>query len=134
MDLNFFLHEMSLMHVLWMSHRYLKQIMVIWKEHEHELYDSQAIENPNTVMYSRECGVLKHFNVPGMTSHVHLLKGDSMKVGNTFWPNLVMKMIFYSCDRYKPSKCIYAMWILTCSKKTNCGELCCVSNGIFLKK
>ena len=35
--------------------------------------------------------------------------GDSMKVGNTFWPNLVMKMIFYSCDRYKPSKCIYAM-------------------------
>ena len=77
----------------------LKQIMVIWKEHEDELYDSQAMNDPNTVMYSRECGVLKHFSVPSMTSHVHLLEGDSMKVGNTFWPDLAMKMIFYSCDR-----------------------------------
>ena len=109
MDLNFFLNEMCLRHVLWMSHRYLKQIMVIWKENEHELDDSQVTNDPNTVMYSRECGVLKHFIVPGMRPHVHLLEGDSMKVGNTFWPNLVMKMIFYSCDRYKPSKCIYAM-------------------------
>ena len=94
MDLKFFLHEMFLRHVLWMSHRYLKQIMVIWKEHEHELDDSQATNDPNTVMYSREFGVLKHFSVSGMTSHVHLLEGDSMKVGNTFWPNLAMKMIF----------------------------------------
>ena len=91
MNFKFFLHEMYLMHVLWMSHRYLKQIMVIWKEHEHELDDSQVTNYPNTVMYSRECGVLKHFSVLGMKSHVHLLEGDSMKVGNTFWPNLVMK-------------------------------------------
>ena len=82
---------MSLMHVLWMSHRYLKHIMVIWKEHEHELDDSQETNDPNTVMYSRECGVLKHFNVLGMRAHAHLLEGDSMKLGNTFWPNLVMK-------------------------------------------
>ena len=73
MDLNFFLHEMSLRHVLWMSHRYLKQIMVIWKEHEHELGDSQVTNNPNMVMSLRECGVLKYYIVLGMRAHVHLL-------------------------------------------------------------
>jgi len=73
MNLNFFLHEMSLMHVLWMSHRYLKQIMLICKERENDFNDSQETNYPNMVMSSRECGVFKYFRVLDMRSHVRLL-------------------------------------------------------------
>ena len=61
------------MHVLWMSHMSLKQIMGIWKECEHELDDSQVTNNPNTVMDLRECGLLKYFTAPCMRAHVRLL-------------------------------------------------------------
>ena len=61
------------MHVLLMSHKYLKQIMVICKEREHDLDDSQETNDPNMVMSSRECGVLKYFKVPSMRAHVRLL-------------------------------------------------------------
>ena len=64
---------MSLIHVFWMSHRYLKQIMVICREREDGLDDSQAINDPNMVMSSRECGILKYFIVLGMRAHVRLL-------------------------------------------------------------
>ena len=39
-----------LMIPLWISHRYWTKKMVIWKEHEHELNDSQKSNDPMTKM------------------------------------------------------------------------------------
>ena len=44
------------MHVLWMSHRYLKQIIVICKEREHGLDDSQVTNDPNMVISNQDVG------------------------------------------------------------------------------
>ena len=48
-------------------------IMVIWKEREHEIPDTQAA-NPPTVEALRNCGLLKYFCVPGMKAHIRLLE------------------------------------------------------------
>ena len=58
---------------LWMSHRCLTQKMVIWKEHEHKLDDSQETNDSMIVRELRERGLLNYFRVPRMRSHVHLL-------------------------------------------------------------
>ena len=66
-------NEWGLMVTLCMSHRCLTQKMVIWKEHEHELDDSQATNDPITMRALRECGILKYFRFSGMRAHVFLL-------------------------------------------------------------
>ena len=41
---------------------------------DHELYDAQATNDPNTILYLRECGILNFFQIPWMRDHVHLLE------------------------------------------------------------
>jgi hypothetical protein len=45
-----------------------------WREHEHE-DDNVATENhPPTIAALRDCGLLKYFRIPGMTTQVRLLE------------------------------------------------------------
>ena len=53
---------------------FLETKMVICKEMKHELDDSLAINDPNTIMDLRECGILNLFQIPGMRARVHLLE------------------------------------------------------------
>ena len=46
--------------------------MVIWKEREHELHDTQATNDPINVRDLRECELLKYFRIPGMRAYVLL--------------------------------------------------------------
>ena len=48
--------------------------MVIWKEREHEIPDTQAANDPPTVEALRNCGLLKYFRVPNMKAHIPLLE------------------------------------------------------------
>ena len=48
--------------------------MVIWKEHEHEIEDLQAVSDPTTIEALLNCGLLKYFRVLGMRAYVHLLE------------------------------------------------------------
>ena len=48
--------------------------MVIWKQHEHEIDDVQAANDPVTVRSLRECGMLKYFRVPEIKEYVRLLE------------------------------------------------------------
>ena len=49
-------------------------IMVIWKEREHQVPDTQAANDPATVEPLRKCGLLKYFQIPGMKANVWLLE------------------------------------------------------------
>ena len=49
-------------------------IMVIWKEHEHETTDFQAVRDPATIEALQNCGLLKYFRVLGMKAYIHLLE------------------------------------------------------------
>ena len=51
-----------------------KHTMVIWKEKEQELDDSQAINEPNTMLVLQECELLKLFKVPSMRAQIMLLE------------------------------------------------------------
>ena len=53
--------------------RYLTPKIVIWKEKEYELYDTQAANDPMIVISLRECGLLKYFRVVAMRAYVQLL-------------------------------------------------------------
>ena len=64
---------MCLMVIMWMFHGCLTQKIIIQKERENELDDSQAENDPMTVRALRECGILKYFRTPSMRAHVHLL-------------------------------------------------------------
>ena len=48
--------------------------MVIWKEREHEIPDTQAVNDPLMVEALRNFGLLKYFCVPGMKAHIRLLE------------------------------------------------------------
>ena len=48
--------------------------MVIWKEREHEVPDTQAVNDPATIEALRNCELLKCFRIPRMKSHVRLLE------------------------------------------------------------
>ena len=48
--------------------------MVIWKEREHEVPDTQAANDPPTIEALRNCGLLKYFRVLGMKAHIWLLE------------------------------------------------------------
>ena len=50
-----------------------KQIMVIWKEREHDLDEYQSTNHPNMVMALRESWILQYFRVLSMRTHVRLL-------------------------------------------------------------
>ena len=49
-------------------------IMVIWKEREHEILDTQAVNDPATIEALQNCGLLKYLWIPGMKEHVRLLE------------------------------------------------------------
>ena len=49
-------------------------IMVIWKENEHETIDFQDVSDPTTIEALQNCGLLKHFRVPGMKAYIRLLE------------------------------------------------------------
>ena len=48
--------------------------MVIWKEREHEVLDTQAINDPAGIEALWNCELLKYFQIPGMKAHVWLLE------------------------------------------------------------
>ena len=48
--------------------------MVIWKEREHEVPDTQTANDPASIEALRNCGLLKYFRIPGMKAHVWLLE------------------------------------------------------------
>ena len=62
------------MDVSWVFGRYLTPKMVIWKEWEHELDDTQGANDPMTVRALRECGILKYVKDPRMRAYVRLLE------------------------------------------------------------
>ena len=46
--------------------------MVIWKEKEHEVPDTQVANDPTTIEALRKCGLIKYFWILGMKAHVRL--------------------------------------------------------------
>ena len=49
-------------------------LRMIWKEHEHEIDDVQAVNDPVTMRDIWECGFLKYFRVLKMKAYVCLLE------------------------------------------------------------
>jgi hypothetical protein len=52
----------------------LIKTMIEWKEHEHELDDIVALQNPQTRAALRNCGLLKYFKLQKMKKEVLLLE------------------------------------------------------------
>ena len=48
-------------------------MVIEWKEREHQLDDQMVLQDPNTVLALRECGLYKYFQIPNMRSKVQLL-------------------------------------------------------------
>ena len=48
--------------------------MVIWKEREHEVPYHQYANDPANIKALRNYKLLKYFQVPGMKTHIQLLK------------------------------------------------------------
>ena len=86
------------------------------------------------------CGVFSIYGFPDqkivfIVSCVWLLYlGDSMKMGNTFWPNLAMKTWYFThvLDRIPQNAYMPSEFRLTV-KKTNCRILCWLHSDIFFK-
>ena len=62
------------MDVSWVFNQYLTPKMVIWKEREHDLDDTQVKNDPMIMRALRECRLLKYFRVLGMRPYVWLLE------------------------------------------------------------
>ena len=60
--------------VLIMKFVFYRFIMVIWKEREHEIPDTQAANDPPTIEALRNYGLLKYFRVLSMKEHIWLLE------------------------------------------------------------
>ena len=48
--------------------------MVIWKEREHEVPETQAVNDPATIEALQNYGILKYFRILGIKEHVWLLE------------------------------------------------------------
>ena len=63
--------------------------------------------------------------------YIDMLKGDSMKMGNTFWPNLAMKTWFFTHVLDRIPQNAYMPCEFRLAVKKNCRILCWLPNDIF---
>ena len=52
----------------------LGQMVIEWREREHEGADNEALEHPDMVDALRQCGLLKYFHISSMRSETSLLQ------------------------------------------------------------
>ena len=75
--------------IMWMSHRYLTQNMVIWKENDQRLDDSQPTNDSMTVREFSECEFLKYFRTLVMRVDVlllyHLIRTWDLNNNTSMW-------------------------------------------------